>query len=180
MNRTGNDSSPEDLRKVLRTHLPAAPSCALFGLTMEQQIAQQVELLKEMILMSRHPSASWIGAACKQVRQKMDAEVAARFAKVMAVCSQHCFQTARGTSVAPACDESWQQKLRLAERRSNLSHKSHQYHRSYRVHKDRMLGSKRKRFAWHTGQNIENNMAYQLPKHLLTGCCPLWSAITNQ
>ena len=92
MTRRSQDASPDELRKVLRIHVPNAPALIFFSLSVEQQIVEQEELLKEMLLLSSRPTVSWVIAACKQVWQKCDYESVTKFAKAMVSCSQHCFQ----------------------------------------------------------------------------------------
>lgn len=106
MARRSNDASPADLAKVLKIQQREAPSLAFFSLTTENMIAEQEELLKEMILMSSRPTATWVVAACKQVWQRVDSDIAGRFGKAMASCSRYCFQkamqTTSGAKLSPA------------------------------------------------------------------------------
>ena len=106
MSRRSNDASPEDLRKKLKIHLPRPPSIGFFSMTTEQQINEQEELLKEKILTSSRPTASWISSACKLVWQKCDSELLSKFSKCMATCSQFCFskalQATSGAKLSPA------------------------------------------------------------------------------
>ena len=106
MSRGSNESSPDELRKVLKVHCPSLQPQLFFSLSTEQQNAEQEELLKEMILLSSRPTASWISAACKQVWQRCDSETVGKFAEAMATCSQHCFQKAMlsttGVKLSPA------------------------------------------------------------------------------
>eukprot|EP00438_Fugacium_kawagutii_P005271 Skav234616 [mRNA] locus=scaffold835:32676:33380:+ [translate_table: standard] len=101
-----NNANPADLAKILKVHQREAPSLSFFSLPLENQIAEQEDLLKEMILLSSRPNATWITAACKQVWQRVDSELAGRFGKAMAACSQHCFtkavQVTSGIKLPPA------------------------------------------------------------------------------
>ena len=97
------------MRKVVKIRWSKPPASTFFSLSTErlsEQIAEQEELLKEMILLSSRPTASWISAACKQVWQRCDSETVGKFAKAMATCSQHCFQKAMqsttGVKLSPA------------------------------------------------------------------------------
>eukprot|EP00438_Fugacium_kawagutii_P004784 Skav203121 [mRNA] locus=scaffold447:642974:646288:- [translate_table: standard] len=106
MARRSNNANPADLAKILKVHQREAPSLSFFSLPLENQIAEQEDLLKEMILLSSRPNATWITAACKQVWQRVDSELAGRFGKAMAACSQHCFtkavQVTSGIKLPPA------------------------------------------------------------------------------
>ena len=90
----------------MKIHLPRPPSIGFFSMTTEQQINEQEELLKEKILTSSRPTASWISSACKLVWQKCDSELLSKFSKCMATCSQFCFskalQATSGAKLSPA------------------------------------------------------------------------------
>ena len=106
MARRCQDASPEELRKVVKIHVSKPPAPGFCSLSLEQQIAEQEELLKEMLLLSSRPTISWVTSACKQVWQKCESEVVSKFAKAAVSCSQHCFQKAlqvtTGAKLSPA------------------------------------------------------------------------------
>lgn len=106
MARRSNNAEAADLAKILKLHQREPPSLTFYSMPLENQIAEQEDLLREMMLLSARPNATWITAAAKLVWQRADSEMAVRFGKTLAACSQHCFtkavQVSSGKKLSPA------------------------------------------------------------------------------
>lgn len=120
MARRKDHASPEELTKVLNLLQKKPPPGSFYSMTTEQQIAEQEELLTEMILLTPRPTSSWVSSACQLVWQRADHESIGKFATAITFCSKFCFQKSlqvtTGAKLSPAVKRIVQLILRSSSR----------------------------------------------------------------